>query len=265
MAPACQAALEQAPADVTKGSVGLRDPKGTLLHDFKDMCQVNAHWHLGSEHMSEGQYDVPGADFMMNTWQMPGKDAGHRRRLLSEDSHAATPGYMCQGYDSQDPKYTTPYDWQYCKGMNVGLTYEVHWPYSSHGHCGRLSDGLGGVFCHGEAPTAIGVQGQIYVIVNDDAYDVEDLAHGINITMAQNVAKYTGSTTGSSYDNMVCSPYAPISWHVDRDCHLVSAKSFDQMCKTMSEEYSMEKDLMPHGSRELVDAEFVSSKVMDRR
>jgi len=70
------------------------------------------------------------------------------------------------------------------------------------------------------------------------------------------VVMYPGSTTGTSYNNLVCSPYA-ITWHVDKRCHRVSAEAFDNMCRMMREQYSMEADLYPHGSRELVSKSWV--------
>jgi len=256
--PACVDAVEQSPAEVTEGVNGLRDPTGTIIHDYEaeDLCLVNIHWHLGAEHMSQGQYDIPGEDFLENTYQGASSDGGHRRLLSGAESD---PGWMCQGYDATDPAYTTPYNWEHCEGMHVGLTYEIHWPHSTAGHCGRLSDGLGGVFCHSHTPAGIGVQGQVFVVVNDDAYDVDDLASGMNVGLATNVAKYTGSTTGPSYNNVdKCSPYAPISWHVDRDCHKISAKSFDGLCKAMKEQ-GITKDVTPHGSRDLVSSEWTSN------
>jgi hypothetical protein len=39
---------------------------------------------------------------------------------------------------------------------------------------------------------------------------------------------------------------------VDQNCHLISAKSFDAMCKKMKEEYDMSADTHPHQSRDLV-------------
>ena len=69
--PDCEDALEQSPAEVTKGSVGLRDPTGTVITDYAKagMCMVNIHWHLGAEHKSEGQYDIAGQDFLDNVYK----------------------------------------------------------------------------------------------------------------------------------------------------------------------------------------------------
>ena len=71
--------------------------------------------------------------------------------------------------------------------------------------------------------------------------------------MGTDVARYVGSTTGTMVDNTICSAYTPISWHVDRKCHLISASSFDKMCADMLEQRDdLSEDTHPHGSRELV-------------
>jgi len=71
--------------------------------------------------------------------------------------------------------------------------------------------------------------------------------------MWSDVAYYTGSTTGTTRTNQVCSQYAPITWQVDRKCHVVSASSFDQMCKLMLEQNDdMTADVHAHGARQTV-------------
>jgi len=73
------------------------------------------------------------------------------------------------------------------------------------------------------------------------------------------MAIYTGSTTGTSVNNEVCSQYTPITWQVDRKCHMISASSFDKMCADMmAQRDDMTDDLYAHGARELV-ADFLSS------
>merc|ERR1712061_688625 len=61
------------------------------------------------------------------------------------------------------------------------------------------------------------------------------------------IAKYTGSTTGTTRNNEICSRYTPITWQVDRKCHLISASSFDKMCADMkAQRDDMSKDLYAH-------------------
>merc|ERR1719487_2629296 len=125
-----------------------------------------------------------------------------------------------------------------------------------------------GVFCHfpfddATAATAtlamlskaVGVQAQVFTIVNDESYYYPDLMRGMikDGNFGSDVAIYTGSTTGTSRNNEICSKYGPITWQVDRKCHLISASSFDKMCKDMlSQRDDMSMDIHPHGSRELV-------------
>ena len=61
----------------------------------------------------------------------------------------------------------------------------------------------------------------------------------------------------------VCSNYSPITWQVDRECHLISASSFDKMCYDMLQQGDdMSDDIYPHGARELVvDPDLISPQV----
>jgi hypothetical protein len=270
----CSEAAAQAPANITAGAVGENDDDGTLLTNFDSvpgMCVVNVHWHHGAEHLSAGEYDID-------------MDVHRRRRarLLAgapaadaDATPAPTPpptaGYECNIRDSVSDEQLKEYNWLYCQDMHVGTTYEVHWPHSDAGNCHGKWDSIenaryqtpfvDGVYCHSTTDsvenTKIGVVGQVFLIVNDEKYYMPDLLHGMNASIATNVAKYTGSTTGPSVNNEMCAAYAPISWHVDRKCHLVSASSFDKMCKEMLA-MGMSGDVHPHGSRDLVDPKYVT-------
>jgi Delta carbonic anhydrase len=201
---------------------------------------------LGAEHYSVGEYDENGSG------------------PVSEDPVEARQGFQCHFYDETDAKFTTEYEWEHCLDMEVGQTYEVHWPHSSAGACGTpwqyQSPFLDGVFCIDgiiELKTEaaqVGVAAQVFVVVNDESYYQDDLFNGMMMVDDTDVAYYTGSTTGTSFNNTVCSGYTPITWQVDRKCHLISASSFDKMCREMkAQPDDMEVDLDPQGSRELVD------------
>eukprot|EP00957_Ditylum_brightwellii_P024919 1884231-Ditylum_brightwellii.AAC.1 len=60
----------------------------------------------------------------------------------------------------------------------------------------------------------VGVQAQIFTIVNDETYYYPDLMQGMVVDgeMGSDIAYYTGSTTGTSRDNTICSQYSPITW-----------------------------------------------------
>jgi len=252
-------ALEQAGANVTAGyqgemDVGDREPINTSYLEA-GLCPVNVHWHLGTEHYSLGEYDEDGVG--------PTPANPYDVRL----------GFQCHKYDKNDAKFTTEYKWQHCKDMHVGETYEVHWPNSAAGACGTphqyQSPFYDGVFCRDNiisldplnTYTKIGVQAQVYTIVNDESYYYPDLMRGMIISgdHGTDVAKYTGSTTGTTRSNTVCSRFTPITWQVDRKCHLISASSFDKLCADMMNQVDdMSDDLHAHGSRELVADELAA-------
>lgn len=252
------AVLEQAGANVTAGYKGGIDASSrqpiTDPYWKAGLCPVNVHWHLGAEHLSVGEFDEAGVGPSMN----------RRRNLLAGSVRL---GFQCHKYDADDEKFTKEYDWKHCKDMHVGQTYEVHWPHSAAGACGTPNQYqtpfYDGVFCTDgiisldplNTYQKIGVQSQVYTIVNDEAYYYPDMIRGMIVDgeFGSDIARYTGSTTGTSRDNTVCSKYTPITWQVDRKCHLISASSFDKMCADMkAQRDDMTDDLHAHGSRELV-------------
>jgi len=247
----------QAGANVTAGYVGGMEVDHvpiTTPYWMNGMCPVNVHWHLGSEHLSVGEYDENGTG--------PGE-------IVQVDG-GVDHGYRCNLYDESDEKFTREYEWKHCKLMKVGETYEVHWPHSAAGACGTPNQYqtpfYDGVFCTDgvltDTASQIGVQAQVFTIVNDETYYWPDLMRGMVVDgdMGQDIAKYTGSTTGSSRDNKVCSQFSPITWQVDRKCHLISASSFDKMCADMkAQRDDMSDDLYAHGSRDLVDDVLVAN------
>jgi len=248
------AVLEQSGTNVSVGYKGDMDTSAEPLTDefYKHgLCPVNVHWHVGAEHLSDGEFDTGGSG---------PEDPGSENRL----------GNQCYHFDEDDPKFTTPYDWKYCPETVVGQTYEIHWPHSTAGKCGTPNQYqtpfYDGVFCDddvvaemlsGAKPTNtnIGVQAQVFTVVNDDSYYYPDLIRGMMVDGEKGVevTKYTGSTTGTSRNNEVCSNYTPITWQVDRKCHLISASSFDKLCADMfTQRDDLEDDMDPHGAREVV-------------
>lgn len=275
----------QAGGNVTigfKGQYNASEADPNLEQYWKSkMCPVNVHWHLGTEHYSVGEYDENGDG---PHGSIAVADDIDTRKLASKDDIRG--GFRCHHYDDKDSKFTKEYDWKHCKNMEVGETYEVHWPHSAKGACGTAdqyqSPFYDGVFCNlnnatfqtlkpQQIASAVGVQGQIFTIVNDEAYFYPDLMRGMivdkELDMGLDVTYYTGSTTGTTRSNKKCSSYAPITWQVDRKCHMISASSFDKLCFDMKmQRDDMTYDLHAHGSRELVKHSLVAdNQVYDTR
>jgi hypothetical protein len=279
MAGTAYTAAEQGTRSAIAGSTN-QGTSGLITEPYfkKGLCPVNVHWHLGAEHRSAGQFDENGKG--------PGDDS-HRKLLAG----ATRLGGRCHHYDSHDPKFTKPYEWKHCDAsMKVGETYEVHWPHSALGACGTVNQYqtpfYDGVFCNAD-PTvtgaaggqgevdltgvtdfshAVGVQSQTFTIVNDEAYYYPDLMRGmiVDANHGKTVTAYSGSTTGTSRSNTVCSAYGPITWHVDRTCHLISASTFDKMCADMkAQNDDMTDDLYAHGSREVVAQSLTADNKQD--
>merc|ERR1711920_1006190 len=107
-----------------------------------------------------------------------------------------------------------------------------------------------------------------FTIINDEAYYYPEMARGMIVDsehgMGVDITVYTGSTTGTTRNNQICSNYAPITWQVDRKCHLISASSFDKMCADMLQmrDDRMSHDVHAHGSRILVNSTFVADNFL---
>ena len=196
--------VPQAGANVTKGYKGDLNVTHTPITDeyFKNsMCPVNVHWHLGTEHLSVGEFDEDGSG--------PNMKDGYRRALAAGEEVRG--GHRCHHYNANVEMFNKPYNWKHCVGMEVGETYEVHWPHSAAGACGTPNQYqtpfYDGVFCDQDLilnnlnilPEMVGVQAQIFTIVNDESYYYPDLMRGMIVDgeFGMDVAKYTGSTTGT--------------------------------------------------------------------
>jgi len=251
--PACDVAGPQSPRDLTDGAEGKLTPMQATLNaaQAEFMPLVNVHFHLGAEHKSEAFQDQTDSDAYDSA-----------RRLAT----GVRPGFMCAAVPMADE---VNYTFQHCLGeVAVGKTYEVHYVHSSAGYSEEdlegadidgIEDGLGGAANgRGILNPMIVVQGQVYQIVPAEYGGIteDDLLHGWTVTDHTSAVMYPGSTTGPSHNNEVCSPYV-ITWHVDKLCHKVTPESFDNLCKQMNELYNLEYDLYPHGSRELVDTDYV--------
>lgn len=133
-------------------------------------------------------------------------------RCSFESGTGSHQGLRCGLYDENDDRFTQEYDWEYCDLMQVGETYEVHWPYSGLGDCGTeyqfQTPFTNGVFCNAlsmldpdtltlqDIANTVGVQAQVFTIINDEDYYVPDLIQGMVVNeergMGVEITKYTG-------------------------------------------------------------------------
>lgn len=250
----CSTAEPQSPRNVSDGFMGMLHPRVKpvgLYDEFPNLIHVNTHFHLGGEHQN-----VAAGGYSLNCTEALNKPD-------CSDIHPSgpRPGYFCapidQGPGMGDNWTLDPYNFSNCTDVKMGYTYEFHWVHSTGGPADELlTTGLGGVFNRSANPTAF-VRGQICRIVNwpEQEYKM------FNTTWREPVRDsmvYIGSTTGTSYDNFACSP-AEVTWHVDRECCILSAQNMDRMCADLLEYGSppggLTADVAPAPSRLLVAPE----------
>jgi len=189
-------AVEQAGGNVTKGFQGTLNAAGrtpiTKQYHEVGLCPGNVHWHLGAEHYSVGEYDEQGTGSAGTTDYIDTAGRLDSRRLAAGK---ARKGYQCHHYKNRGTytKFTKEYNWKHCVGSHVGETCEVHWPHSAAGSCGTQwqfqTPFYDGVFSRrGQSGvdlsltntwTNIGVQVQVFTIVNDEAYYYPGLMKGM--------------------------------------------------------------------------------------
>ena len=274
-AECAEVALEQAGGNVTEGYKGgfstTATPITTTLAEA-GLCPVNVHWHLGAEHLSVGQFDAAGsgptysgsarrllAGDELNTEPAAG-GRGHYKRV-QHHLHRRVRLEALQGHEGRRD-LRGPLAPLRLRRLRYPFQYQT--PFYDGVFCnldGATADAVGSAADGDVALTStagqIGVQAQVFTIVNSDAaeYQYDNLIRGMIVdgTRGEHIQAYTGSTTGTSRSNEICSKYAPITWHVDRKCHQISAKSFDKMCEQMKAQLDdMTGDLHPHGAREVV-------------
>ncbi len=110
----CEGAAVQSPIDISDGADGLLDPVLDPIPEFNaaGMCNVNVHWHLGAEHENAGEFDD---EQMFPHPDLP-KEPTETRRLAEGGIPHSSIGKMCKiakdGFETNDPLYTTEYDWK---------------------------------------------------------------------------------------------------------------------------------------------------------
>ncbi|CAE7315208.1 unnamed protein product [Symbiodinium sp. CCMP2456] len=250
----------QAPRDVSPGYVGERitryEPYGSDQIDRFE--QVNIHWHLGAEHRMADAYD-----------RRPPEWASYVTVLDENNvSQPVVPGLWCPTDGIDDTKLDeSSFNFTYCKAAQVGPGR-----LQEDGDEGQLgiTAGLGGTViakCATLSRISQMQRVEVCLIVNDPSLDrqhANDYVDAKNRTFleqwqqppAGSAVRYVGSTTGTAYDDEVCSP-VEVNWHVDQRCCILSAQAMDNLCKDMIDA-GLEADVSPKGSRRPVDRRWVS-------
>jgi hypothetical protein len=117
----------QAGANVTEGYVGDLDWRASAENQAllaERHVPPNVHWHLGAEHYSIDQYDEtdngPKSNIPRPAWV--DRDLSATNTEDFDYEHQVREGFRCLHRDPTDSTFTTPYNWQHCKDMEVGET-----------------------------------------------------------------------------------------------------------------------------------------------
>ncbi len=145
-----------------------------------------------------------------------------------------------------------------CHGVKPGDTIEVHWVHTS---CDvEPGEGLGSCLSEQCTNPQLRVETQVFLLVNDpNAADFDTFDYRGNMSKGLHQAKsiptesgepvvFTGSTTGPSYTEEVCSPMQ-VTWSVRPSCMNINIASLNTWCKSNSF-----NENHAHGVRQLVIA-----------
>ena len=231
-----------------------------------DLCIVNIHYHTGSEHRSDGEYDADGT-------------GPPRREIEVGPDTFFEKGDRCHLYNEEDKKWTEPYKWKHCDASTqIGETIEIHFvrsstsltqqctsspwrmqtPFTNGVLCNAGELNLGDTFGDGANQAVadnIVVQAQVFTLANPKYMSDEEIADSTFVLsegmqrfkardIGQHLTIYSGSTTGASFGNSVgstrpCDDVSHVSWQVDRKCHMLSAESMDDLCYYMKQHAGM--------------------------
>jgi hypothetical protein len=142
-----------------------------------------------------------------------------------------------------------------CEGIAEGDTIEVHWVYTT---CDTETEGVspmgGGLnacmttIC---SNPQLRVVAQVFVLQKNGELKFAEAP----ISHSDPKVVYTGSTTGTSYSNIHCSPFQ-VTWDVKTTCNTLDIDDFSKWCG--NNKYN---DHHAHGVRELVTSEALLSKI----
>ena len=223
----CIGAGPQSPRDIDKAAGGnpVIFEKAPVIADM-NIC--NVHFHRNAEHKS-ADYSTFVKDGDNSGWACKEPAAGR----LSE-KHAEHNG---------------------CEGIAEGDTIEVHWVYTTcdtetHG-VKPMGEGLNACMTTMCPNPQLRVVAQVFVLEKDGKLKFSEtpLKHNDPTVV------YTGSTTGTTWNNNHCSPLQ-VTWDVKKTCDTLDIDDFSNWCSN-----NKYKEKHGHGVRDLVTSEKLLSKI----
>lgn len=229
----CQGFGPQTPRDIAV-HWGRNKRNFNMAPASAEMNLCNIHFHTNAEHKG------PGFNIYAGGGEHGGWQCNETPSLTAEELRDPAGGHGA------------------CHGLKPGDTVEVHWVHSS---C-DVAPGKGLGSCLNDAckNPQLRVETQVFLAVNDpSAMDFLEFDHAAGMidgfhqprslpTGTGTPVEFLGSTTGTSYDNQVCSPFQ-VSWSVRPMCARVDIMSLHRWCEgnTSQEDHA-------HGVRQLVTA-----------
>lgn len=215
----------------------------SLAPAYQEMNLCNIHFHQNAEHKAK--------DFAI---------------YAGEGVNGVGGGFQCAISKTLTKAELKAPKGDVCNGLKPGDTIEVHWVHSS---CDVApGKGLGSCLSETCANPDLRVETQVFTLVNDpSALNFNDMGYGGNMVNGLHQAKmipdttgspvqFTGSTTGPSYTEQVCSPLQ-VSWSVRPQCAKLDINSLAQWC----ESNEFEED-HAHGVRKLVTNPKLLSEIL---
>ena len=229
---ACEGFGPQTPRDIDNNQ-GNNKQIFSIAPGFEDMNLCNIHFHVNAEHKAK--------DFSI---------------YAGDGENGLGGGYKCLASSSLTKSELKQPKENYCKGVKPGDTIEVHWVHSS---CDVTpGKGLGSCLSEKCANPNLRVETQVFLLVNDtSAMNFNDFVYNADSSGNFHQAKalpantgtpvvFTGSTTGPSFSEQVCSPIQA-TWSVRPKCAKLSISSLSEWCKS-----NIFKEDYAHGVRKLV-------------
>ena len=229
----CQGFGPQTPRDITQ-TAGTNPRLFNLAPPASEMNLCNIHSHTNAEHKGPG-FSVSAGGGEWGGWKC------NETENLTEAELAMPEGEAAYGK------------------VKPGDTIEVHWVHSS---CDIApGPGLGSCLSDACANPQLRVETQVFLVVNDpEALNFLDYTYDGNVVDGLHQAKaipsgtgdalqFTGSTTGPSYTESVCSPLQ-VTWSVRPQCAKLDINSLNEWAKSGN----VFNEVKSHGVRQIVTA-----------